>query len=175
MKLKRDLTSNAAPASNQIEVGELAINAKTGVLYSKMTDGTVIKFIGTAVCNSNNDNPSPVPVPEITFSDVTNFCCGGDSLTVYVSNLLVNHRYSCSITDLIEGSTAVATPSSSVLLPLNKSDRAVAFNININRETQPVALFKVAINELVNSNNTDVPLLRSEKIIKVCCINCSST
>lgn len=175
MKLKRDLTSNNAPASNQIEVGELAINAKTGVLYSKMTDGTVIKFIGTAVCDSENDNLAPVPVPEITFSDVTNFCCGGDSLTVYVSNLLVNHRYSCSISDLIEGSTATVTPASSVLLPLNKSDRSVAFNININRAVQPIALFKVAITELVNVNNVDVSMLRSEKVIKVCCINCTST
>jgi hypothetical protein len=76
MKLKRDLTSTAAPATNQIEVGELAINAKTGVLYSKMTDGTVIKFVGTAVCDSEHNNSCPVPVPEISFSDVTNFCCG---------------------------------------------------------------------------------------------------
>lgn len=172
MKLKRDLFSNNAPANNQIEVGELVINAKTGILYSKTTDGTIIKFLGTPVCNNDNDYTAPVPVPEITFSDVTNFCCGGDSLTVYVSNLLVDHRYSCSIIDLMDNSTATISPSSNVLLPLNKSDRSVSFNIKLNKIVQPVALFKAAISEIITANNQDVSLLRSEKIIKVCCVNC---
>jgi hypothetical protein len=175
MKLKRDITSTAAPANNQIEVGELVINSQTGILYSKRTDGTIIKFLGAPVCAVEDNLMSPVPVPEISFSDVTNFCCGGDSLVIYVSNLLVNHRYSCSISDLIEGSTAVATPSSSLLLPVNKSDRSVIFNININRAVQPIALFKIRITELVTVNNIDVSMLRSEKIVKVCCVNCAST
>jgi hypothetical protein len=173
MKLKRDITSTAAPANNQIEVGELVINSRTGILYSKRTDGTIIKFLGAPVCAVEDNFVSPVPVPDISFSDVTNFCCGGDSLTVYVSNLLVNHRYSCSIIDLISGSSAVVLPTQSLnLLPLNKSDRSVVYNININRSTQLVWLFKVSINEIVNINNNDIQVLRSEKTLKICCTDC---
>lgn len=171
MKLKRDVSSNNAPASNQIEVGELVINTNTGILYSKRTDGTVIKFLGTAVCSNNNDENIPVPVPEISFSDVTNFCCGGDSLTVYVSNLLVNHRYSCTLTDLIENSTSVVSPASNELLTINKSDRSVSFNVKLDKTLQPVAIFKATIFEIVTIDNQDVSLLRSEKTIKVHCVS----
>lgn len=174
MKLKRDLLSTNAPSSDQIEVGELAINAKTGVLYSKMVDGTVIKFIGTAVCDNVNNNSSPVPVPDITFSDVTNFCCGGDSLTVYVSNLLVNHRYICIINDLLNSSSTTLAPLSSLLLPLNKSDRSTAFNISINKKIQSMAMIKVTIYEIVSVNNIDTNMLRSEKVINVYCNTCES-
>lgn len=173
MKLKRDILSNNAPASDQIEVGELVINAKTGILYSKLVDGTVIKFLGSPVCVDSNDLTIPVPVPEITFSDVTNFCCGGDSLTVYVSNLLVNHRYLCSVTDLIENSTSVITPLSNELLALNKSDRSVSFNVKINRSAQSLALLKAKISEILTINGQDTLVLRSEKVIKVYCVaNC---
>lgn len=175
MKLKRDLTSDNAPAPNQLEVGELAINSKTGILYSKMTDGTVIKWLGVPVCEDDNPMVCPVPVPEITFSDVTNFCCGGDTLTVYVSNLLVNHNYSCSITDLITNSTAVVSAATSSLLPINKSDRYSSFNININKDSQPVSLFKVSVLENITVNNNPVSMLRSEKVIRICCTNCAST
>lgn len=173
MKLKRDLTSNNAPAPNQLEVGELAINSKTGILYSKMTDGTIIKWLGVPVCETENQTIQPVPVPEISFSDVNNFCCNGDSLTVYVSNLLVNNRYFCTATDLVENSTSTVAPLSLALTPVNKSDRSATFNININKNTQSVALFKFSVYEIVNVNNVDSNMLRSEKIINIYCKNCA--
>lgn len=175
MKLKRDISSNSAPAPNQLEVGELVINANTGIIYSKRVDGTIIKWLGTPVCETENQTECPVPVPEISFGDITNFCCGGDSLTVYVSNLVVNHRYSCLVTDLIEDSASTVTPSSSLLLPLNKSDRTAVFNINIDRAIQPVSLFKISILEIISVNNVDVQMLRSEKIINICCTNCTGS
>ena len=173
MKIKRDLTSNSAPAPNQIEVGELAINSKTGILYSKMTDGTVIKWLGVPVCETSDQTIQPVPVPEISFSDINNFCCNGDSLTVYVSNLLVNHRYFCVVTDLVENSTSIVSPVSLSLTPVSKSDRSSVFNININKDNQSVALFKFSIYEIVQVNNVDTNMLRSEKVIHVLCKNCA--
>lgn len=173
MKLKRDVVSNNAPANDQVEVGELVINAKTGILYSKMVDGTIIKFLGTPVC-ANDLYESTVPVPVISFSDVTNFCCGGDTLTVYVSNLLVDHSYFCTITDLIENSTVVVSPSSLSLSPNNISDRSVIFNINADRANQNLAMLKVSIYEIVNNNNTTLNMLLSEKVINICCRNCVS-
>lgn len=174
MKMKRDLTSSSAPAPEQLEVGEIAINAKTGILYSKRTDGRIIKWLGVPVCESETDYTSPVPVPDITFSDVSTFCCGGDSLTVYVSNLLVDHRYTCSVVDLMENSASTITPPLLSLLPVNKSDRSVIFNININQTLQKNALLKASVYEIVKINGQDVSMIRSEKIINVCCNNCTS-
>lgn len=170
MKLKRDNSSSNAPAPDQIEIGELAINTNTGILYSKMSDGTVIKWLGVPVCETANQTICPVPVPEISFSDTTNFCCGGDSLTVLVSNLLVNHNYICSIIDLISGSTAIIAPLNSPLLPTNKSDRTAIFNLNINKSVQPVASLKVSISEIINNTT----FLRSEKVLTICCNSCGT-
>jgi hypothetical protein len=173
MKIKRDILSESAPAADQLEVGELAINAKTGILYSKLVDGTIIKWLGAPVCETDISTLCPVPVPEITFSDVSNFCCGGDSLTVYVSNLLVGHRYFCTISDLIEDSTATSSPAAPTLLPNNKSDRSATFNINIDKELQSLSMFKVSVYEIVTVNTTDTNMLRSEKLVNICCRNCT--
>lgn len=173
MKMKRDITSSSAPAPEQLEVGEIAINAQTGILYSKRTDGKIIKWLGVPVCETGMESISPVPVPDISFSDVSGFCCGGDSLTVYVSNLLVGHNYTCSVVDLMENSTSQITPASLVLLPANKSDRSVVFNINIDRTLQKTALLKASIYEIVKVDGQDVSMIRSEKIINVCCNNCT--
>ena len=175
MRLKRDILSEAAPAPNQIEVGELAINAKTGILYSKLADGTVIKWLGTPVCESDTQIICPVPVPEISTSDITNFCCNGDSLTVNVSNLLVDHKYKCIIADISTGttpSTLKSSPSSAQLLPNNKSDRSTVFNLDINKELQPIIFVKISIYETVKVNNSNIDLLRSEKLVTICCKNC---
>lgn len=172
MKLKRDQTSQNAPAPNQIAVGELAINTNTGILYSKMSDGTVIKWLGVPVCETENQTICPIPVPEISFSDTTNFCCGGDSLTIFVSNLLVGRNYTVSVIDLITNSVAVIAPASQSLLPINKSDRTAIINININKTIQSIASLKVSIYENIMVNNQNISMLRSEKVQTICCNSC---
>ena len=172
MKIKRDITSEKAPATNQLEVGELAINATTGILYSKLVDGTIIKWLGAPVCETDITTICSVPVPEITFSDVTNFCCGGDSLTVYVSNLLVGHRYYCTAADLIANSTTIFAPVNPLLLTNNKSDRSTVFTININPVLQSNSILKVSIYETILVNSIDTNMLRSEKLLNICCRNC---
>lgn len=172
MKIRRDVSSNAAPSPDQLEVGELAINAKTGILYSKLVDGTIIKWLGSPVCASSQQAFSAVPVPEITIGDINNFCCNGDSLRVTVSNLLVNHRYICTAMDLMNNSTTTIAPISSNLTPVSKSDRSTIFNLNINKDRQNIALLKLSIYEIVEIDGVDTNLLRSEKLTHIQCKKC---
>lgn len=174
MKLKRDNTSSNAPAPNQIEIGELAINTNTGILYSKMADGTVIKWLGVPVCESPTQTVCPVPVPKITVGDTTNFCCNGDILNLSISNLLIDHAYTCSISDISTNPTTVIAPTGYNLLPLNKSDRNAIFNLTINKNIQSNASIKIKVFENITTTGGTVTMLRSEKIVNICCNNCGA-
>ena len=67
--LKRDETSANNPDIGQVDIGELVMNSKTGRLYTKLTDGSLVEFIGQKVCYG--------PIPDIQFRDISNFCCFG--------------------------------------------------------------------------------------------------
>jgi hypothetical protein len=43
--LTRDISTTNAPLDTQVGVGELVINANTGIMYSKRTDGKIIRFL----------------------------------------------------------------------------------------------------------------------------------
>jgi len=86
LQLKRDETSNGFPAPDQIAVGELVINSKTGKLYTKLVDGSIMEWIGEKVCFE--------PVPIITFeynnqniNNIDKFCCAGDNIIVKIDKL----------------------------------------------------------------------------------------
>ena len=102
--LKRETSTNNPPAADQLEIGELAINAKTGILYSKRSDGKVVKFMSVAIddCNPGSDISSFAPV--ISHEDLSTFCCNGDVLTITINNLLANNDYTFRITDTITDS-----------------------------------------------------------------------
>ena len=104
--LKRDDTSINAPAPEQLAVGELVINSVTGKLYSKITSGEIIEYIGKKVCS--------VAVPEVsfiyesnTFNDLINdFCCAGAIFSVVVDKLqLEPANYSFSLVELTNNTT----------------------------------------------------------------------
>jgi hypothetical protein len=87
------------PAPNQIQVGELVINSRTGKLYTRLaldatgTPGPVVEFVGQQVCYDK--------VPTITYGDVSNFCCQrADILWVTVMDLIANNDYSFEIADI---------------------------------------------------------------------------
>ena len=44
IKLKRDITTENPPSASQVEVGELVMNCTTGVLYTKLVNGSLVKF-----------------------------------------------------------------------------------------------------------------------------------
>jgi len=163
LKLKRDETSTNPPASNQLEVGELVMNSKTGILYTKLSNGTVIEFIGRQVCYA--------PVPAIIFDDVNNFCCNGDSLSVKVKGLKAStENYVFNITELTNNSSMF-----SVVYPVSYSsytENGQVFNqatVLISGEIDgkdPITLIKFSV-ELDNE-----PL--AEKTTSICCKNCTS-
>lgn len=78
--LKRDTTTTNAPHPDQLEVGELLLNAVTGKLYTKLHGSNqVVEFVSRGVCYERT--------PTISFSSVAQFCCLGDLLTVTVRDL----------------------------------------------------------------------------------------
>jgi hypothetical protein len=170
MKLKRDITSQTAPAPSQIEVGDLYVNANTGILYSKRTDGTVIKWLGIPVCDPVT-NIGGYPVPVIKFSDTSVFCCGGTALTVTVNNLLVDYRYKLNITELSSNVGVLISEFNTQLLPLNTSDRSIILNITIPR-VKPSAIFKFGVYQIDTVGGVDVDTIKSEQILVITCKEC---
>ena len=171
-KVKTDITSTAAPAPEQIMVGELALNAVTGVLYAKLVDGTVIKFLGSPVCEDSDEPVCYIPAPKITVSGATDFCCNGGTLTFIIDNLLVNRQYSYTISDLKANSSVIIDVPQGDLLPNSSSQRRFTTSLNIS-SSEPKAVFKFSVYEKVTVNNVVSNYLRSEKIIPICCQNCT--
>lgn len=78
-KIKRDVSSTNAPHPDQLEVGELALNAVTGKIYTKSISGKILEFVGKQICFDK--------LPIITFDDVSSFCCFGDLLNIKIVDL----------------------------------------------------------------------------------------
>jgi hypothetical protein len=95
---------NAFPSVDQLDVGELVINAVTGKLYTKLLDGSVVEFVSQKICFD--------PIPEILFFYennpisppsylVNNFCCAGGLFTIVVDKLKPSPAdYSFNLTEL---------------------------------------------------------------------------
>lgn len=170
MKLKRDITSQNAPSPEQIEVGDLYVNARTGILYSKKTDGSIIKWVGIPVCDTVTDFGG-YPVPVISFSDTSSFCCGGSALTVVVNNLLVDYRYKLTITELSNNSGVSISEFNTQLLPLNTSQRSLILNVTVPK-TNPTAIFKFSVFQVSTVNGQDVDSIKSEQLLVLTCREC---
>lgn len=89
-----------APSPDQLQVGELVINVRTGKLYTRLaldgnnppTPGPIVEFIGKQVCYDK--------MPAITFDAINNFCCNNDRLNVKVIDLIKNNAYRFEIEDI---------------------------------------------------------------------------
>lgn len=103
--LKRDETGTGFPSPDQLEVGELVINSKTGKLYSKLTDGTVVEWIGQKICF----DPFPIiafKYNSATVQNIDKFCCAGDNLIVEIDKLKPEPTsYTFSLIELTQNST----------------------------------------------------------------------
>lgn len=171
--LKREVENNNPPAADQLEIGELAINANTGILYSKRADGKVIKFMSVAIddCNPGNDINRFAPV--ISHEDLATFCCNGDVLTITVNNLLANNEYSFRITDTFANSLVYFDYLSTSyqlleggLFPTDSSTRTVSISTYI-FENQSNALLKFSV--LKN----DVVI--AETMLPISCVSCGDS
>jgi hypothetical protein len=111
--LKRDTQGESFPHADQLEVGELAVNAVTGKLYIKKVNGTIVEFVGQNICFE--------PTPEIYLEykenavkdQIKELCCSGDSLIYIVRNLRpAPKQYTFSLVELTNNNSEVslATP-----------------------------------------------------------------
>jgi hypothetical protein len=153
--IKRDITTSNFPAPDQVEVGELVINSNTGIMYTKLVNGSVVKFLSVPVSESL--------VPSVVFADHSTFCCNGDTLTATVSNLLENDVYTYEFTNLNDNSVVFSGDTSGNLLPLSSATRSASVLFSVNG-SQPITLIKFA----VKKNNVVI----AENIASICCQNC---
>lgn len=153
---KRDITTTNPPAPDQIGVGEIVINAVTGIIYSKLTNGIVVKYLPVYASAST--------VPIITFSDYSTFCCTGDTLTATVSNLTVGESYTYEFVDLNNNGVEFTGDQTGSLLPTSDSSRSVSIILNMDGP-ESVTLIKF----VVRLNNVIV----AENIASICCRACS--
>lgn len=170
-KIKRDIVSSNAPHPDQLEIGELAINAVTGKLYTKLANGKIIEFIGQPICYDKT--------PSISFSDVTQFCCFGDLLTVTVKDLknapavydfeledLSNNSLTYSISNPIYNSYIIYPDTTSVdVNPVSITLREAIVPISISiAGTKDISVLKF---KTILDNN-----VVAERIISIACRNC---
>ena len=160
---KRDISTNNAPADNQVGVGELVINANTGIMYSKRTDGRIIRFLSIPIDDNSPGNDLLRFVPVIRFSDVAGFCCNGDTVTVTIDNLLVNNTYTYLVSDMVANSTVYFSTLNGPMSPIDSSRRQVSINVSIN-SIQNNALMKFSV--------LKDGVVLSENILAICCTNC---
>ena len=170
--LKRDETGNGFPSAEQIEVGELVINSKTGKLYSKLKDGTIVEWIGQKICFD--------PIPDIHLyyentllsnNNISDFCCIGAILEFEVSKLKQEPaKYHFEFMELTNNSNPndieiqVARYTNYQLSTGENARKAmVPINLAILNSQQQISIFKFSV--IDSLSNTKI----GEKIITIKC------
>jgi hypothetical protein len=175
---RRDVKTINSPSIDEISIGEIVINAKTGKLYivsavynedkDTVEKQSVIEFTGKVLCQEEN-------IPEIEFSDVSNFCCFGDTLSVEVSGLDRVTDYDFAMVELTANSAEIDLEiprySNYMLNPESNNptllrSATIPVNINVNKESSAVSVFKFGI-EIDNTTLT-------EKVLSIRCKDCGT-
>lgn len=170
-KIKRDTTTVNAPHPDQLEIGELALNAVTGKLYTKLINGKIIEFSGQLICAER--------LPAISFSDVSSFCCFGDLLTVSITDLKAEPaNYQFEVEDISNNSidysisspiytTYIVYPETAVVetaqTPINLRKAVVPISLTING-TKSISVIKFKV--LLDNN------VITERTVSISCRNC---
>ncbi len=178
-QFRRDVSTSNIPSKDQIEIGEIVINAVTGRLYTvtvnpptieggSPTKGEVIEFVGSLVCQTTTT------VPDILFSDTTGFCCLGDTLGVEVSGLQENTNYTFSMSELTENSSSIDIASANYKNytgSINGTDinylKSAILPISINTSDNKSAVSIFEFNVLSDND------LITSKVVSVKCKDCS--
>lgn len=179
--LKRDDTSVNPPAPEQVEVGELVLNAKTGKLYTKLVSGDMIEYIGSKVCF--------VSIPTVKFyyenvntgDLINNFCCAGAMLFIEIEKLnpdvsnysfsmveLTNNTNSQNITiNAAEFSVYTETPVPPATTGRQYKKATVPISISVNPDSyKNISMFK--FNIFLDDNKL------SEHLITIQCLEAQS-
>jgi len=162
--LRHDETTTNAPAADQVSIGELIINSVTGKLYTKLTNGTVVEFIGQQVCFTK--------LPSISFDTINNFCCSGDILKIKIMDLIELNNYSFEIEDI--SGNDVATSLQNAIYTAYSSTLANGNTVNLKEAVVPCTI------EINGSKNITILKFKvifenkelTSRIITLSCQNC---
>ncbi len=169
LKLRRDEETNSAPSANQLEVGELVVNSVTGKLYTKLVSGNVVEFDSRQVCFA--------AIPNISFDDISNFCCYGDTLNVRVQELEVEPKdYSFEVIELTANQSSITLPGtinyttytgivSGGTQPTELRQTIIPINVAISGNA-PISILKFSV---LSDNET-----LTERTIAISCKNCAN-
>lgn len=180
IKHRREVMTTNPPAIDDFDVGEIVINTVTGKLYiisahfdedtKRVIKDNVIEFSGNVLCQTYN-------VPEIIFDDVSDFCCFGDTLSVEVSGLnRAPTNYSFELEELTDNNSTIEVELPSYINysgsldannePLLLRSAIVPVNINVNKESSAVSIFKFKI---LSEND-----IITEKVLTIRCKECGT-
>lgn len=170
LRLKNDQQTTNPPHASQLVVGEIAINAVTGKLYTKLVNGTVVEFMGKQVCFSK--------VPAITFDAVNSFCCNGDILNVKVIDLMTDTDYVFELEDL-SGNDINYTINTPIYTQYNYTDPTSNNTIPLKEAIIPITLsvsgsknLTILKFKILNYNSSSELVELTSRTITISCQSC---
>ncbi len=172
--LKRDETSLSFPGPDQISVGELVMNSKTGKLYSKLIDGSIIEWSGKIVCPTNTlstDIRLYYKSLLVNTNIISNFCSSGDALEFEMLPIIDDFTdYSFEFVELTNNASVediiISEPIYSTYIEddITKSKVSVRVSVSIPSPEQSTSIFKFSV------LRTDINQKIIEKLITIQCI-----
>jgi hypothetical protein len=172
--LKRDETSLGFPGPDQVSIGELVLNSKTGKLYSKLTDGSIIEWSGKVVCPSNilaTDAKLYYKSTLVNTNIISNFCSSGDALEFELLPIIDNFTdYAFEFVELTNNTSVdnivISTPIYGTYVDdsVTKSKVSVRVSVTVPSPQQSTSIFKFS----VLRTDTDQKII--EKLITIQCI-----
>ena len=172
--LKRDETSLGFPGPDQVSIGELVMNSKTGKLYSKLTDGSIIEWSGKIVCPSNTlstDARLYYKSSLVSTNLISNFCSTGDALEFEILPIINDFTdYSFEFVELTNnssvGNIAISEPIYSTYTDngITQSKASVRVTLSIPNPQQSTSIFKFSV------SRTDISQKIIEKLITIQCV-----
>jgi len=170
LRLKNDQKTTNPPHSDQLIVGEIAINAVTGKLYTKLVNGSIVEFVGKQVCFSK--------IPGITFDAINNFCCNGDILNVKVIDLTIDGNYIFELEDL-SGNDVTYTINTPIYTEYDYTDTSTNNVIPLKEAVIPVTLsisgaknLTILKFKILNYNSSSELIELTSRTITISCGNC---
>lgn len=165
-----------APDPEQVQVGELVINSRTGKLYTRLaldnknppTPGPIVEFVGKQVCYDR--------IPSITFDTVDNFCCNQDILKVKVVDLVKENVYRYEIQD-ISGNNVIATINTPIYTDYTISGSGNSV-VELQEATIPITVQIAGSKNLtilkfiIFGRNNDINQELTSRTITISCGNC---
>lgn len=172
--LKRDETSTGFPGPDQISIGELVMNSKTGKLYSKLTDGSIIEWSGKVVCPSDTLSSNVRLYYKSTLVNtniISNFCSSGDALEFEIYPVIDDFTdYTFEFIELTNNASTediiLDEPVYSTYVDngATKSKVSIRATITIPSPKQSTSIFKFS------ASRTDINQKIVEKLITIQCI-----